>query len=79
MVYYVENFTSLGPFDFTAWNTLSCTVQGDIWAESSMMGLLVMYYACMDGAVYQITQWASCQVTLYFYLCFVVLFIIIVR
>ncbi|PZC70684.1 hypothetical protein B5X24_HaOG215086 [Helicoverpa armigera] len=26
-----------------------------------MMGLLVMYYACMDGAVYQITQWASCQ------------------
>ncbi|CAH2236185.1 jg24080 [Pararge aegeria aegeria] len=36
-------------------------LQGDIWAESSMMGLLVMYYACMDGAVYQITQWASCQ------------------
>ncbi|XP_047019960.1 dnaJ homolog dnj-5 [Helicoverpa zea] len=35
--------------------------EGDIWAESSMMGLLVMYYACMDGAVYQITQWASCQ------------------
>ncbi|CAG4941210.1 unnamed protein product [Parnassius apollo] len=35
--------------------------EGDIWAESSMMGLLVMYYACMDSAVYQITQWASCQ------------------
>ncbi|XP_028166775.1 dnaJ homolog dnj-5-like isoform X1 [Ostrinia furnacalis] len=35
--------------------------EGDIWAESSMLGLLVMYYACMDGAVYQITQWASCQ------------------
>ncbi|CAH2075555.1 unnamed protein product, partial [Iphiclides podalirius] len=35
--------------------------EGDIWAESSMMGLLVMYYACMDGGVYQITQWASCQ------------------
>ncbi|XP_059052432.1 dnaJ homolog dnj-5 [Achroia grisella] len=35
--------------------------EGDIWAESSMIGLLVMYYACMDGAVYQITQWASCQ------------------
>lgn len=35
--------------------------EGDIWAESSLMGLLVMYYACMDGAVYQITQWASCQ------------------
>ncbi|VVD02721.1 unnamed protein product [Leptidea sinapis] len=29
--------------------------------ESSMWGLVVMYYACMDGAVYQITQWASCQ------------------
>ncbi|CAK1552831.1 unnamed protein product [Leptosia nina] len=35
--------------------------EGDIWAESSMWGLLVMYYACMDGAVYQITQWATCQ------------------
>ncbi|OWR48789.1 DnaJ-22 [Danaus plexippus plexippus] len=35
--------------------------EGDIWAESSMLGLLVMYYACMDGAVYQITQWGSCQ------------------
>ncbi|XP_014371757.2 dnaJ homolog dnj-5 [Papilio machaon] len=35
--------------------------EGDIWAESSLMGLLVMYYACMDGGVYQITQWASCQ------------------
>ncbi|KAG7299883.1 hypothetical protein JYU34_016903 [Plutella xylostella] len=35
--------------------------EGDIWAESSLLGLLVMYYACMDGAVYQITQWASCQ------------------
>ncbi|KAM3961635.1 LOW QUALITY PROTEIN: uncharacterized protein ACR2FA_004353 [Aphomia sociella] len=35
--------------------------EGDIWAESSMIGLLVMYYACMDGAVYEITQWASCQ------------------
>ncbi|XP_038210899.1 dnaJ homolog dnj-5 [Zerene cesonia] len=35
--------------------------EGDIWAESSMWGLLVMYYACMDGAVYQITEWATCQ------------------
>ncbi|GBP10397.1 DnaJ homolog subfamily C member 14 [Eumeta japonica] len=35
--------------------------EGDIWAESGFMGMLVMYYACMDGAVYQITQWASCQ------------------
>ncbi|KAI5644033.1 cleavage inducing molecular chaperone domain-containing protein [Phthorimaea operculella] len=35
--------------------------EGDIWAESTMLGLVVMYYACMDGAVYQITQWASCQ------------------
>lgn len=43
-------------------NECASLFQGDIWAESSMMGLLVMYYACMDGAVYQITQWASCQV-----------------
>lgn len=51
---------------YAAWYCVQCKIrhsakEGDIWAESSMMGLLVMYYACMDGAVYQITQWASCQ------------------
>ena len=36
-------------------------MQGDIWAETSMFGLLWHYYACMDGAVYDITEWAGCQ------------------
>lgn len=35
--------------------------QGDIWAESWMLGLLWHYYACMEGAVYDITEWATCQ------------------
>ncbi|PSN45524.1 hypothetical protein C0J52_13176 [Blattella germanica] len=35
--------------------------EGDIWAESSMFGFLWHYYACMDGGVYDITEWAACQ------------------
>ena len=26
-----------------------------------MMGFLWHYYACMDGAVYNVTDWAACQ------------------
>lgn len=36
-------------------------VQGDIWAESRLMGFLWHYYACMEGAVYDVTDWAACQ------------------
>jgi hypothetical protein len=32
----------------------------DIWAESRFFGLLWYYYACIDGAIYDITQWAAC-------------------
>nr|XP_022902493.1 dnaJ homolog dnj-5 [Onthophagus taurus] len=35
--------------------------EGDIWAEATCFGLLWNYYACMDGGVYDITDWASCQ------------------
>ncbi|XP_059473768.1 uncharacterized protein LOC132195642 isoform X2 [Neocloeon triangulifer] len=35
--------------------------EGDIWAESSVMGFLWYYYACMEGSVYDITEWAACQ------------------
>ncbi|KAG8225321.1 hypothetical protein J437_LFUL001936 [Ladona fulva] len=35
--------------------------EGDIWAESSMFGFLWHYYACMEGAIYDITEWATCQ------------------
>ncbi|KAF2360550.1 DnaJ domain [Trinorchestia longiramus] len=37
------------------------TKEGDIWAESRYYGLKWRYYACMEGAVYDITEWASCQ------------------
>nr|CAD7571875.1 unnamed protein product [Timema californicum] len=30
-------------------------------SESSMFGFLWHYFACMDGAVYDITEWAACQ------------------
>lgn len=29
--------------------------EGDLWAESSMLGLRITYFACMDGKVYDIT------------------------
>ena len=35
--------------------------QGDIWAESRWLGLLWRYYACMDGGVFDISEWAACQ------------------
>ncbi|XP_066602047.1 uncharacterized protein [Prorops nasuta] len=35
--------------------------EGDIWAESRLMGFLWYYYACMDGVVYDVTDWAACQ------------------
>lgn len=35
--------------------------EGDIWAESWMLGFLWHYFACMEGAVYDITEWAACQ------------------
>ncbi|XP_059812317.1 dnaJ homolog subfamily C member 14 [Hypanus sabinus] len=34
---------------------------GDFWAESSMLGLKITYFAMMDGRVYDITEWAGCQ------------------
>ncbi|XP_071539041.1 uncharacterized protein [Panulirus ornatus] len=35
--------------------------EGDIWAESTLLGLRWRYYACMEGAVYDISDWAACQ------------------
>ena len=29
--------------------------EGDLWAESSMLGLRITYFACMEGKVYDIT------------------------
>ncbi|NXR34963.1 DJC14 protein, partial [Zosterops hypoxanthus] len=35
--------------------------EGDLWAESSLMGLKVTYLARMDGHIYDVTEWAGCQ------------------
>lgn len=35
--------------------------EGDIWAETSMLGLRWRYLALMEGKVYDITEWANCQ------------------
>ena len=60
------------PFFFA--NIQDCKIhhsarEGDLWAESRYMGLLSNYYACMEGAVYDITDWANCQVCLLSSLC----------
>ena len=47
--------------------------QGDVWAESSVLGFLWHYYACMEGKIYDITEWASCQVTTRIYLLMIVI------
>ncbi|XP_066474270.1 dnaJ homolog subfamily C member 14 [Tiliqua scincoides] len=40
---------------------LHAAEEGDFWAESSMLGLKITYFAIMDGKVYDITEWAGCQ------------------
>ncbi|XP_011203177.2 uncharacterized protein LOC105226098 [Bactrocera dorsalis] len=35
--------------------------EGDIWAETSLLGLRWRYLALMEGKVYDITEWANCQ------------------
>lgn len=32
----------------------------DIWAETRFFGLSWVYYACLDGIIYDISQWAKC-------------------
>ncbi|WKX93890.1 hypothetical protein Q1695_011281 [Nippostrongylus brasiliensis] len=34
----------------------------DIWVESRLFGLLWVYFTCCDGVVYDITEWATCEV-----------------
>ncbi|KPP75113.1 dnaJsubfamily C member 14-like, partial [Scleropages formosus] len=42
-------------------NTHHSAEEGDFWAESSMLGLRITYFALIDGKVYDITEWAGCQ------------------
>jgi len=43
-------------------NNFSCkSFLGDIWAEAKCFGFLWHYYACMEGSVYDISDWACCQ------------------
>ncbi|RMB92418.1 hypothetical protein DUI87_31135 [Hirundo rustica rustica] len=35
--------------------------EGDLWAESSLLGLKVTYLARMDSHIYDVTEWAGCQ------------------
>uniref|UniRef100_H3BHB8 DnaJ heat shock protein family (Hsp40) member C14 n=2 Tax=Latimeria chalumnae TaxID=7897 RepID=H3BHB8_LATCH len=42
-------------------NKMHPAEEGDFWAESSMLGLKITYFAMMDGKVYDITEWAGCQ------------------
>ncbi|KAM6039184.1 LOW QUALITY PROTEIN: dnaJ homolog subfamily C member 14 [Chlamydotis macqueenii] len=40
---------------------LHAAEEGDLWAESSLLGLKITYFAVMGGKVYDITEWAGCQ------------------
>lgn len=42
-------------------NRFHSAEEGDLWAESSMLGLRITFFAFMDGKVYDITEWAGCQ------------------
>lgn len=51
---------------YAARNCTQCKIhhsarEGDIWAEARCFGFLWHYFACMDGGVYDITEWAACQ------------------
>ncbi|ALC45263.1 CG14650 [Drosophila busckii] len=51
---------------YAARECASCKIRhsakdGDIWAETSFLGLRWKYLALMDGKVYDITEWANCQ------------------
>uniref|UniRef100_A0A8C6YNI4 Cleavage inducing molecular chaperone Jiv domain-containing protein n=1 Tax=Nothoprocta perdicaria TaxID=30464 RepID=A0A8C6YNI4_NOTPE len=35
--------------------------EGDLWAESSLLGLRVTYLAVTGGRVFDVTEWAGCQ------------------
>uniref|UniRef100_A0A2M3ZLW7 Putative molecular chaperone dnaj superfamily n=1 Tax=Anopheles braziliensis TaxID=58242 RepID=A0A2M3ZLW7_9DIPT len=55
-----------GRAHFAARECSSCKVrhpakEGDIWAETSCLGLRWKYLAMMEGNVYDITEWANCQ------------------
>ncbi|XP_014789481.1 dnaJ homolog subfamily C member 14 [Octopus bimaculoides] len=39
--------------------------EGDVWAESTVLGFLWHYYTCIDGVIYDITEWVSCQKKLF--------------
>lgn len=38
-------------------------LQGEIWAETTFMGFKWHFYACMQGEIYEITDWVVCQVS----------------
>ncbi|XP_050310674.1 uncharacterized protein LOC126746457 [Anthonomus grandis grandis] len=51
---------------YAARNCKSCKIhhsarEGDIWAEGRYLNVLWRYYACMEGHVYDISEWAACQ------------------
>ena len=39
--------------------------QNDIWAETKYMGFHISYFACRNGAVYNVSDWIMCQVLLF--------------
>lgn len=42
-------------------NTRHAAKEGDLWAESSFFGFKLHFYACMEGDIFDVTDWAACQ------------------
>ncbi|XP_058950444.2 uncharacterized protein [Pocillopora verrucosa] len=42
-------------------NTRHAAKEGDLWAESSFLGYKLHFYACMEGEIFDVTEWAACQ------------------
>lgn len=42
-------------------NSRHAAKEGDLWAESSFLGYKLHFYACMEGEIYDVTEWAKCQ------------------
>jgi len=42
-------------------DTYHPAANGDLWAETFLAGLMRNYFTCVDGVVYNVTDWCLCQ------------------
>ena len=47
--------------------TPSLSLQGDAWAETQYMGYKWFFFTCDNQRIYDITDWADCNVSIFFF------------